>query len=207
MFLLSHVKNEKAHYWAVWGTKRHLQEPTRRLARTVGSSTGLERWCLHMRRQLQQQCHRCCCIHIHVLLSPPPHGWSLLREFGALDALTMSNSCWGCSPSCIPTEHQKPMRRRFDLAPGLVALLVSEKTSSVDTYLEAGLDASLFMVASWPEWMGTDMSWGILPIDCREDGTLRQTVSSANAPAREAARMSMWLALTVQVWSRQHWEM
>lgn len=64
-------KKSKRHYWAVWGTKRHLQEPTRRLARTVGSSTGVERWCLHMCRQLLQQCHRSR-LHIHALLSPFP---------------------------------------------------------------------------------------------------------------------------------------
>lgn len=81
------------------------------------------------------------------------------------------------------------------------------RSRSADKYLEAGLDASPCMVASCPEWKGVDMLWGILPVDCREDGTLRQTVSSANAPARETARMSMWLALTVQVWSCDHWEM
>lgn len=130
----------------MWGTERHLQEPTRRLARTVGSSTGLERWCLHMRRQLQQCC---CCIHIHALLSPPPHGWSLLREFGALDALAMPNSCWGYSLSCIPTEHQKA---------GASSIRSCSRSRSVDTYLAAGLDASLCMVGSWPE-MDRGLTW------------------------------------------------
>lgn len=173
-------KKKRKHTTGLCGAQSDiLQEPTRRLARTVGSSTGLERWCPHMRRQLRQQCHRCC-IHIHALLSPPAHGWSLFRESGALDALTGPNSCWGCSLSYVPTEHQKPMRCRFDLAPGCC---------SVDTYLTAGLDASFFMAASWPH-DGMDLAWGIRPVDCREDGTLRQTVSFGHAPATLSTKRS-----------------
>lgn len=78
-------KSRKRTTGLVWVTKRHLQEPTRRLARTFSSSTGVKRWCLHMCRQLQQ-CH-CCCIHIHPSIAsspwmvPPPR----LRSSGCID--------------------------------------------------------------------------------------------------------------------------
>lgn len=122
-----------------------------------------------------------------------------LREFGALDALAMPNSCWGCSLSCIPTEHQKPMRCRFDLC---------SRSRSVDTYLAAGLDASLLMVASWPEMGGGLPRRGesCLLIVGRTERSGR--LSHLRIRQREKQhRFSIWLALTVQFLSRHRWEM
>lgn len=156
MFLLSHVKNERKRTTGLCGAQNDICRNPR--ADWREQSVPVRDWkdgvfiCADSCSSSAIAAAAYISTSFYRLL--PMDGPSSASSELSIDALTMSNSCWGCSPSCIPTEHQKPMRRRFDLAPGLVALLVSEKTSSVDTYLEAGLDASLFMVASWPEWTG-----------------------------------------------------
>lgn len=110
--------------------------------RRVVPSTGLERWCLHMRRQLQQQCHRCC---IHTYTCPvhrPIHmDGPSLRELGVLDALT------GQTPVGVAVSLLRPNRTSEANA---LSVRSRSRSRSVDTYLADSLDASLYMIASPP---------------------------------------------------------
>lgn len=131
---LSHVRGKKLRKRTtglVWVTKRHLQEPTRRLARTFSSSTGLRRWCLHMCRQLQQ-CH-CCCIHIHPSIAsspwmvPPPR----LRSSGCIDQAKL---LLGLQSRLHPNRSSRA---------NVLSIQFCSWSRSVDAFHAAGLDASL----------------------------------------------------------------
>lgn len=143
------------------------------MARTVGSITGLERWCPHMRRQLQQQYHRCR-LHIHALLSP-------LSPWILPPPRIRSSGCIAQVKLLLGLQAPPPQQNIKSLC--IVSSILLPVTAATIHISQLAPDAPLWEVASWRRKCRMSLAWGILHIDHRQDGRLCKAVSSWNAPA------------------------
>lgn len=158
----------------MWVTKRHLQEPTRRLARTFQTQHGTEKMVSRQTAAVT--------LLLHTYTVPP----SIALSPWMLPPPRLRSSAGCIDQSRIPVGvADSPPSQQIIKSGRIVGSILVPGSRSVDTCVAAGLDASPSLQYGSQlatKWMSAGPVVGnLLPQSMcvgREDGTLRQTVSA-----------------------------